>query len=377
MIRALAILLSLGLAMLPTSGVLAGADDGMKGYSRLKDVASITGSRDNQLYGYGLVVGLKGTGDSLRNSPFTEQSMRSMLDNLGIATELGQVRSRNVAAVVVTATLPPFVRPGTRIDVTVSSLGDANSLLGGTLVLTPLKGPDAEIYAAAQGQVVTSGFAIEGQAEEVSRGVPTSARIPNGAIVERAVAASFENDNALTVQLRNPDFTTAVRLTDSINGFAKRTWERTVAREVDSRTVALSVPNGISPARFIATIENIPVTVDQPARVVIDERTGTIVIGADVRISPVAVSQGSLAVSVTELPRIVQPEPFSDGVTAVEPRSLVDVSQSDGPVSILNGVSLSEIAAGLNRLGVKPTDTIAILQAIKSAGALQAELVLQ
>ncbi len=356
---------------------MAGADTDFSGYSRLKDIASITGSRDNQLYGYGLVVGLKGTGDSLRNSPFTEQSMRSMLDNLGIATELGQIRSRNVAAVLVTATLPPFVRPGTRIDVTVSSLGDAGSLLGGTLVLTPLKGPDAEIYAAAQGQVVTSGFAIEGQAEEVSRGVPTSARIPNGAIVERAVAASFEEDRTLTVQLRNPDFTTAVRLTDSINGFAKRTWEKTVAREVDSRTVALSVPAGVSPARFVASIENIPVVVDQPARVVIDERTGTIVIGADVRISPVAVSQGALAVSVTELPQVVQPAPFSDGVTAVEPRSLVDVAQSDGPVSILNGVSLSEIAAGLNRLGVKPADTIAILQAIKSAGALQAELVLQ
>ncbi|WP_245412411.1 flagellar basal body P-ring protein FlgI [Notoacmeibacter ruber] len=356
---------------------LAGADDGSMGYSRLKDVASITGSRDNQLYGYGLVVGLKGTGDSLRNSPFTEQSMRSMLDNLGIATELGQMRSRNVAAVLVTANLPPFVRPGTRIDVTVSSLGDASSLLGGTLVLTPLKGADAEIYAAAQGQVVTSGYAIEGEAEEVSRGVPTAARIPNGAIVEQAVAASFETDRGLTIQLRNPDFTTAVRLTDSINGFAKRTWSGTVAKEVDSRTIALSVPNGVSPARFVAAIENIPVSVDQPARVVIDERTGTIVIGADVRISPVAVSQGALAVAVTELPQIVQPAPFSDGETAVEQRSIVDVEQTDGPVSILNGVSLSEIAAGLNRLGVKPTDTIAILQAIKSAGALQAELVLQ
>ncbi|OXT02468.1 flagellar biosynthesis protein FlgI [Notoacmeibacter marinus] len=375
--RALAILLALALVLAAPLGASAGADSGKGGYSRLKDVASITGSRDNQLYGYGLVVGLKGTGDSLRNSPFTEQSMRSMLDNLGIATELGQMRSRNVAAVVVTANLPPFVRPGTRIDVTVSSLGDASSLLGGTLVLTPLKGADAEIYAAAQGQVVTSGYAIEGEAEEVSRGVPTAARIPNGAIVERAVAASFEGDNDLTVQLRNPDFTTAVRLTDSINGFARRTWSNAVAREVDARTISLSVPRGISPARFVAAIENIPVTVDQPARVVIDERTGTIVIGADVRISPVAISQGTLAVAVTELPQVVQPAPFSDGVTAVEPRSIVDVEQTDGPISIINGVSLSEIAAGLNRLGVKPTDTIAILQAIKSAGALQAELVLQ
>ncbi|MCB1425765.1 MAG: flagellar basal body P-ring protein FlgI [Brucellaceae bacterium] len=347
------------------------------GAARVKDIASLHSARDNQLIGYGLVVGLQGTGDSMRSAPFTEQSMRSMLNNLGIATETGATRAKNVAAVIVTANLPPFVRSGSRIDVTVSSLGDASSLAGGSLVMTPLRGADGDIYAAAQGPLIISGFNAQGVAEQVTQGVPTSGRIPNGAIVEREIPARFEDERNLDLMLRNPDFSTAVAMTDAINAYATRRFGMKVAREVDSRTIALTKPKKASAARFIAEIENIRVTPDAPARVVIDERTGTIVIGQDVKISQVAVSHGTLTVTVTETPEIVQPNPFSDGETAVQPSTLVTANQPDSVVAIVDGVSLRAIASGLNQLGVKPTDTIAILQAIKSVGALQAELVLQ
>ncbi|MFP1633678.1 flagellar basal body P-ring protein FlgI [Zhengella sp. ZM62] len=347
------------------------------GAARVKDIASLHSARDNQLIGYGLVVGLQGTGDSMRNAPFTEQSMRSMLSNLGIATENGASRAKNVAAVIVTANLPPFVRSGSRIDVTVSSLGDATSLAGGSLVMTPLRGADGEIYAAAQGPLIISGFNAQGAAEQVTQGVPTSGRIPNGAIVEREIPARFEDEHSLELMLRNPDFSTAVAMTDVINAFTSKRYGMRAAREIDSRTIALTRPKKSSAARFVAEIENLQVVPDAPARVVIDERTGTIVIGQDVRISQVAVSHGTLTVTITETPEIVQPNPFSEGVTAVQPSTLVTATQPDSVVAIVNGASLQAIASGLNQMGVKPTDTIAILQAIKSAGALQAELVLQ
>jgi len=345
--------------------------------TQIKHVAQLQAARDNQLVGYGLVIGLNGTGDSLRNAPFTEQSIRAMLENLGIASEGGRARAENVAAVIVTANLPPFVQSGARIDVSVSSLGDATSLAGGTLVVTPLRAADGEIYAVAQGAVIVSGFNAQGQAETLTQGVPTSGRVPNGAIIERGVAASFDDLLALTLQLRNPDFSTAVRITDAINAYTSRRFGARLASERDSRTVIIQKPKGISAARFYAELENLPVEVDAPARVVVDERTGTVVIGNDVRISRVAISHGALTVRVTEMPRVIQPEPFSRGETEVEPYTVIDAVRPDATVAVLDGPDLQTLVSGLNRLGVKPDGIIAILQGIKSAGALQGELVLQ
>ncbi|TIN31251.1 MAG: flagellar basal body P-ring protein FlgI [Mesorhizobium sp.] len=345
--------------------------------SRIKDIAQLQSSRDNQLVGYGLVIGLAGSGDSLRNAPFTEQSIRAMLENLGIATEGGRARAKNVAAVIVTANMPPYVQSGARIDIDVSSMGDATSLAGGTLIMTPLKAADGEIYAVGQGSVIVSGFTAKGQAEQLTQGVPTSGRVPNGAIVERAVQAEFDDQATLTLQLRNPDFSTAIRIADAINDYTSQRFGMRVAAERDSRTVQIRRPKGVSAARFYAEIENLVVESDTPARVVIDERTGTIVIGNDVKISRVAISHGTLTVRITEAPRVVQPEPFSKGETAVEPFTAIEASRPDARVAVLDGPDLQTLVSGLNRLGVKPDGIIAILQGIKSAGALQADLVLQ
>ncbi len=345
--------------------------------ARIKDIAQLQGARDNQLVGYGLVIGLNGSGDGLRNSPFTEQSIRAMLENLGIASEGGRARAKNVAAVIVTANLPPFVQSGSRIDVSVSSLGDATSLQGGTLIMTPLKAANGEIYAVAQGSVSISGFTAQGQAETLTQGVPTSGRVPNGAIVEREVEADFAELTALTLQLRNADFSTAVRITDAINEYAVERFGKPVASERDSRTVLIVKPKSISAARFYAELENLVVESDSPARVVIDERTGTIVIGNEVKISRVAISHGALTVRITETPRIIQPEPFSKGETAEEPFTAIQAGTPDARVAVLEGPNLQTLVSGLNRLGVKPDGIIAILQGIKSAGALQADLMVQ
>ncbi|MBA3448331.1 MAG: flagellar basal body P-ring protein FlgI [Pseudaminobacter sp.] len=345
--------------------------------ARIKDIASLQSSRDNQLVGYGLVIGLQGSGDGLRNSPFTEQSIRAMLENLGIASEGGRARAKNVAAVIVTANLPPFVQSGARIDVSVSSLGDATSLGGGTLIMTPLKAADGEIYAVAQGPVFVSGFTAQGEAETLTQGVPTSGRVPNGAIIERQVEADFADLGTMTLQLRNADFSTAVRVTDAINDYAVDRFGKGVASEQDARTIIIHKPAKISATRFFAEIENLVVESDMPARVVVDERTGTIVIGNEVKISRVAISHGALTVRITEMPRIVQPEPFSKGQTAVEDFTAIEAGQPDAKVAILDGPNLETLVSGLNRLGVKPDGIIAILQGIKSAGALQADLVLQ
>lgn len=345
--------------------------------ARLKDIATIQGVRENQLVGYGLVIGLKGTGDSLRNSPFTEQSMRAMLDNLGINAPSGVARSKNTAAVIVTANLPAFTGAGSRIDVTVSSLGDASSLQGGTLVMTPLAGADSEIYAVAQGNMIVSGFSAQGEAETLTQGVPTSGRIPNGALVEREVKGNFGKDGELVVELRDPDFTTAVRVTDTINIFAKRRYGQPVAKERDAKSIRLRKPANITAARFLAEIEGLPVATDEIARVVVDERTGTVVIGEKVRISKVAISHGSLTVRVTESPVVVQPEPFSDGETAVEPATNIEADEARSKIGVLSGTNLENLVKGLNQIGMKPTGIIAILQAIKTSGALHAELVVQ
>jgi len=345
--------------------------------ARIKDIASLQSGRDNQLIGYGLVVGLQGSGDSLRSSPFTDQSMRAMLQNLGISTQGGQSNAKNIAAVMVTANLPPFASPGSRLDVNVSSLGDATSLRGGTLVMTSLSGADGQIYAVAQGAVIVSGFSAQGEAATLTEGVATAGRVPNGAIIERELPSRFKDAVNLVLQLRNPDFSTAVRMADAVNVFAGQRYGGPIAEARDSQEVIIAKPKAADLTRLMAEIENLIVKTDTPAKVVINERTGTIVIGSDVRISRVAVSYGTLTVQVTETPQIIQPEPFSRGVTAVQPETDIMTMKEGGQVAILDGPDLRTLVAGLNNIGVKPDGIIAILQGIKSAGALQAELVLQ
>ncbi len=345
--------------------------------ARIKDVASLQAGRDNQLIGYGLVVGLQGTGDSMRSSPFTEQSMRAMLQNLGISMVGTQTRAKNIAAVLVTANLPPFASPGSRIDVTVGSLGDAASLRGGTLVMTSLSGADGQIYAVAQGSIVVTGVSASGDAATVQQGVTTAGRVPNGAIIERELPSRFKDSSDLVLQLRNPDFSTSVGMADAINRYAAAQYGNPIAESRDSQSVYIAKPKMADLARLMADIENLVIETDVPARVVINERTGTIVIGQDVRISPVAVSYGTLTVQITEMPKVVQPEPFSRGETAVEPNTDILVQQDGGNVAMLDGSSLRSLVSGLNSIGVKPDGIISILQSIKTAGALQAELVLQ
>ncbi|MGF1621487.1 MAG: flagellar basal body P-ring protein FlgI [Rhodomicrobiaceae bacterium] len=345
--------------------------------TRIKDIISISGVRENQLVGYGLVIGLNGTGDSLRNSPFTEQSLQSMLDRMGVNVRKARPNTKNIAAVIVSAELPAFVGRGSRIDVTVSSLGDATSLVGGSLIMTPLAGPDSRIYAVAQGPVTVSGFSVGGAAEIITQNVPTSARIPNGALVELEPPSRFGEDRYLVLELRNPDFATAVRVADAINSYSQRRYGMRTAQERDLRTVTLKKPRSVGAARFIAEIGSLPIQPDSPARVVVDERTGTIVIGNDVRVSTVAVAHGNLTVRVTETPIASQPLPFSEGETVVLPATQVTADQAGGKVAVVEGANLQMLVSGLNRMGLKPPSIIAILQAIKSAGALQADLVVQ
>ncbi|MFI4994179.1 MAG: flagellar basal body P-ring protein FlgI [Hyphomicrobiales bacterium] len=347
------------------------------GSVRIKDISTLVGLRDNQLVGYGLVVGLQNTGDTLRNAPFTEQAIQSMLDRMGVNVRTDSLRTRNVAAVIVTADLPPFVSNGSRIDVTISSLGDSSSLMGGTLILTSLNGVDGQTYAVAQGAVSVSGFAAAGQAEVLSQGVPTSGRIPNGALIEREIPSRLSNAGPMVLQLRNADFKTAVRVADAINDYTNRFYRVKVAREQDYRTISLIRPPGVSAPRFMAEIGDLTVEPDTPARVVVDERTGTVVIGQDVQISTVAVTHGSLTVRVTETPQVSQPQPLSQGKTVVTPSTVVDANQAGGQIAIVGGTNLRTLVRGLNQIGLKPTGIIAILQAIKSAGALQADLVIQ
>jgi flagellar P-ring protein FlgI len=345
---------------------------------RIKDITTLQGVRENQIVGYGLVVGLQGTGDSLTNSIFTAQSLQSMLDRMGInirGNARGQiVRTRNIAAVLVTAELPAFIQPGSRIDVTVSSLGDATSLLGGTLVLTALTGIDGQTYAFAQGQVAVAGFAVSGQAETVTQNVATSGRIPGGAVIEREVPGQLRNIGPLTLVLNNPDFSTSVRIADAINAFTIRRYRVRLAHEQDQRSVQLHRPPSAETARFVAEIGQLYVEPDSPARVVMDSRSGTVVIGQDVRISTVAVTQGNLTVQISERPQVSQPLPFSRGRTVVTPNTDIEAVQSGGPISIVKGTTLSSLVNGLNKIGLTPSGIIAILQAIKSAGALHAEL---
>ena len=340
---------------------------------RLKDLVEFDGVRPNELLGYGLVVGLNGTGDGLRNAPFTEEIMVSILERLGVNVAGEQFRPRNVAAVLVTARLPPFARAGMPIDVTVSAIGDASSLLGGTLVMTPLNAADGDIYAVAQGTIIAGGITVEGAAARVTQGVPTAGVIPSGATVEREVAFALSELTTVRLALRTPDFTTAAR----IEGVVNTAMGRGVAFMLDSGTVELDIAAMGMPsaAHALSRIENLMVEPETRARVVVDQRSGTIVMGADVRISRVAVSQGGLTLTVEEAPLVVQPNPFAAGDTVVVPRSEVGlgIDRGTGLAEIGDGASLSQVVAGLNALGVAPHDMIDILKTIRAAGALHAE----
>ncbi|MEZ5815108.1 MAG: flagellar basal body P-ring protein FlgI [Alphaproteobacteria bacterium] len=343
--------------------------------SRIKDIVDIEGVRDNQLVGYGLVVGLNGSGDSLGNSPFTEQSLIAMLERLGVNVRGQNLNTGNVAAVMVTATLKPFTNQGSRLDVSISSLGDASSLQGGTLLVTPLLAADGEVYAVAQGEVSIAGFSVQGDAATVTQNIPTSGRIAEGAIVEREIDFTLEQLQQVRLALKNPDFTTARRIAQAVNGFTSSN----IARAENSASVTLKRPTNYdgSIVDLITDIELLPVQPDQPARVVISERSGVVVIGADVRISDVAIAQSNLTVNITETPQVSQANPFAEGgETVVVPRTDVDVNTgNDVKLAITQtGVTLQDLVTGLNSLGMQPRDIITIIQAIKAAGALQAEI---
>jgi len=342
---------------------------------RVKDVARVQGVRENDLYGYGLVLGLNGTGDRSTSSPFTPQTIANMLQRLGIAIPPLALNSKNVAAVMVTAKLPPFIKSGSTVDVTVSSLGDAATLQGGTLLLTPLQGPDGRVYALAQGALSVGGILASGAGgDTVQKNHPTVGRIPGGAVVEREVPAALD-PATIVLTLQQSDFTTAVRLAQALN----RAGMGSVARAVDPSTVTVAVP----PAEqgrlmeFIAQVESVTLKVDAPARVVINERTGTVVLGSQLRIATVAIAHGNLTIQIREEKQVSQPPPFAPrgSQTVVVPKSEVTVKEEKAQLALVpEGASIGDVVQGLNALGVTPRDLISILQAIRQAGALMADL---
>jgi flagellar P-ring protein FlgI len=341
--------------------------------SQIKDLANIEGVRQNQLIGYGLVVGLNGTGDTLNNIPFTKQSLQAMLERMGVNIRGATIRTGNVAAVMVTGNLPPFGTQGTRMDVTVSALGDSKNLQGGTLLVTPLLGADGNVYAVAQGSVTINGFQAEGAAASITRGVPTVGRIANGAIIEREIEFALNRLPNVRLALRNGDFTTAKRIAAAINDFLGTK----TAEPLDPSTVQLSIPPEFkgNVVAFLTEIEQLQVEPDLGAKIVIDERSGIIVMGRDVRVATVAVAQGNLTVSISESPQVSQPNPLSRGRTVVTPRSSVRVTEDGKKLALVkDGVSLQQLVDGLNGLGIGPRDLIGILQAIKAAGAIEADI---
>src|SRR5262245_42062173 len=359
---ACAALLALALSVAP-----AGAT------SRIKDLANIEGVRQNQLIGYGLVVGLNGSGDTLNNIPFTKQSLQAMLERMGVNIRGANIRTGNVAAVMVTGNLPAFSTQGTRMDVTVSALGDAKSLQGGTLLVTPLLGADGNVYAVAQGSLAIGGFAAEGDAAKIVRGVPTVGRISNGAIIEREIDFALNRLPNVRLALRNADFTTAKRIAAAVNDFLGNK----TAEPVDPSTVLLNVPKEFkgNVVALLTEIEQLQVEPDIGAKIVIDERSGIIVMGRDVRVATVAIAQGNLTITVSESRQVSQPQPFSRGRTVTVPRSRVGVEEDCKKLAVVkDGVSLQQLVDGLNALGIGPRDMIAILQAVKAAGAIQADI---
>lgn len=341
---------------------------------RIKDVTHIEGIRPNQIIGYGLVVGLNGTGDGT-STKFTVQSLTAFLKRNGVTIDPATIRVDNTAAVIVTADLPPFARTGSRIDVTVSTVGDANSLLGGTLLMTPLKGPDGQVYVVAQGAVSTGGYSAGGGGSTTSKNHPTAGKVPGGGLVEVAPPTVLAGRQSVNLVLNNPDFTTAQRIATAIN----TNFNTTIASPADSGAVSVSVPANFRSnlASFMAEVERLPVHPDQPARIVIDERTGTVVMGEDVRISTLAITHGNLMIKIDQTNDVSQPAPYSRrGETVQVSNTTVKAGEeSDRQLAIVSeGVSLGEVVNSLNAIGVTPRDLISILQAIKSAGALQAEL---
>jgi flagellar P-ring protein precursor FlgI len=343
------------------------------GAVRIKDIADIKGVRQNQLVGYGLIVGLEGTGDG-KKSVFTTRAVANMLEKMGMPVSPDEIKTKNIASVMATAVLPPFARAGSRIDVIVSSIGDAKNLQGGTLVLTPLKGVDGRVYAVAQGSISTGGFAAGGNAASVQKNFLTVGRIPAGAVIEREIPYDFSRKGSLTLMLRHPDFTTATRVAEAINS----RFTGSTAHAADPGTVHVEVADGYAGdiVRFTTIVESLEVRPDVAARVVINERTGTVVMGQDVRISTVAVAHGNLSIQITEGAQVSQPGPFARrGETAVVPETDVAVEEGNNRLMLMNaGATIGEVVRALNALGVTPRDLIAILQAIKAAGALQAQL---
>src|SRR6202165_2184343 len=359
---ACAALLALALSTMP-----AGAT------SRIKDLANIEGVRQKQFIGYGLVVGLNGTGDTLNNIPFTKQSLQAMLERMGVNIRGATIRTGNVAAVMVTGNLPAFGTQGTRMDVTVSALGDAKNLQGGTLLVTPLLGADGNVYAVAQGSVAIGGFQAEGQAASITKGVPTVGRIANGAIIEREIEFALNRLANGRLALRNADFTTAKRIAAAVNDFLGAK----TAEPIDPSTVQLAIPAEFkgNVVAFLTEIEQLQVEPDLAAKIIIDERSGIIAMGRDVRVATVAVAQGNLTVSISESPQVSQPNPLSRGRTVVTPRTSVGVSGDGRKLALVkDGVSLQQLVDGLNGLGIGPRDLIGILQAIKAAGAIEADI---
>ena len=344
--------------------------------SRIKDIADFEGVRDNQLIGYGLIVGLNGTGDNIKSVDFAKESLISMLDAVGVNARDGQIKAKNVAAVMVTANLPAFSRQGSRIDVTVSALGDAKNLLGGTLIATPLKGADGEVYAVAQGTVATGAVAAGNQEEgsSVLKGVPTSGRIASGAIIEREIPFKLNSLETMNIALRNPDFTTSRRIADAINAMMGTP----IAKSIDPGTVTMNIPANYQDniVDLMTKVEQLQIQPDTVAKVVIDESTGIVVIGKDVKINRLAIAQGNLTIKITDVPFISQPEPFTLAEQIVFDSSLINIEEdTDAKMKILDtGINLQELVDGLNALGVTPRDLISILQAIKASGALQAEI---
>ncbi len=343
---------------------------------RIKDLASVAGVRTNQLVGYGLVVGLDGTGDQTTQTPFTVESIRSMLAAQGIQISSGtNLQLKNVAAVMVTAELPPFSKPGQQIDINVSSLGNAKSLRGGSLLMTPLKGADGQVYAMAQGSLLVSGFGVSGaDGSSISVNVPSAGRIPNGATVERAVPSSFDLGDSVVLNLHTPDFTSAKRLAETIND----NLGPDTAHAVDAVSVKVRAPRDADQrVSFVSYLENLKFTPgDAPARVIVNARTGTVVIGSHVKVTAAAVTHGSLTVTITEKQNVSQPAPLSRGQTTTTPQSKIKVEQEKNPMFVFGpGVELQQIVDAVNRVGAAPGDLVAILEALKQAGALHAELI--
>jgi flagellar P-ring protein precursor FlgI len=340
--------------------------------ARLKDIASFSGLRTNGLVGYGLVVGLSGTGDKT-NPVYTTQAMENMLENMGVRVDKSELKPKNVAAVMVTAKMPVTSRPGSRLDVTVSSIGDATSLLGGVLLLTPMKGVDGSVYALAQGSLTVGGFSEGGQAATVSKNVVTVGIVPNGASVERAVPFQYNQQDRLLVNMDMADFGTAMQVVNRLNSVIGGSY----AKALDASTIEIDVPDRFmgNLVPLMASLENVEIDPDEPAKVVVDEKTGTVVVGQNVRLSKVAVAHGNLQVVVAETADVSQPAPFAQvGETVATPQTDINVLEENRRLMLMEGATLQELVDGLNSIGATPRDLISILRTLKAAGALHAEL---